>query len=283
MQMKTKLMLNLGCGDIIHPDWMNIDMNSKNINVLKYDITRPLPYESSSADAVYCSHVLEHMEEETTDRVLKEIHRMLKKDGIIRILVPDLEAICRNYIKYLEAALAGDKDAEFKYDYTMLELYDQTVRKESGGRMGRILNEKNFKCPEFIIERGGYAAKQQIEKSPDNRNDVVRIPLISRISGKIYRIFKNIRMNLTMLYIRLLLGKKFEKYFQEGIFRNRGEIHQWMYDRFSMTRMLQNTGFKNVKICAAGVSDIAGFKEYGFEICEGTERKPDSLYIEAIK
>ncbi|MDC0338328.1 class I SAM-dependent methyltransferase [Flavobacteriales bacterium] len=45
-----------------------------------------LPYENECFDVVFCSHVLEHVNEE--DKSLKEIRRVLKKDGVVIIGMP---------------------------------------------------------------------------------------------------------------------------------------------------------------------------------------------------
>lgn len=63
-----------------------------------------------------------------------------------------------------------------------------------------------------------------------------------------------------------------------------GERHQWMYDRFSLARLLVQTGFVDVRQQAAGESAIPGFREYFLdETTDGRVRKPDSLFMEARK
>ena len=53
--------------------------------MLRMDITQ-LPYPNESFDVVYCSHVLEHVVDDT--RALMELHRVLRKDGWAVLLVP---------------------------------------------------------------------------------------------------------------------------------------------------------------------------------------------------
>jgi ubiquinone/menaquinone biosynthesis C-methylase UbiE len=52
----------------------------------KYGDIIDLPLEPDSADVVFCSEVLEHVEEYKT--ALKEMHRILKKDGTLILTVP---------------------------------------------------------------------------------------------------------------------------------------------------------------------------------------------------
>ena len=68
---------------------------------------------------------------------------------------------------------------------------------------------------------------------------------------------------------------------REGLFRDGGEVHQWMYDRFSMARALGQAGFSGIENRAAGESGIPRFATYQLEVVNGSERKPYSLYMEA--
>jgi hypothetical protein len=71
--------------------------------------------------------------------------------------------------------------------------------------------------------------------------------------------------------------------FEEGVFRNSGEIHRWMYDRYSLRRLLEQAGFIDVRICRADESRIPDFNSYNLDVVEGKVRKPVSLFMEGIK
>jgi len=65
---------------------------------LKYlDLTKPLPFPSDSAEAIFSSHVLEHLFMDEVERLIPEIYRVLKPGGICRVFVPDLEKIVALY------------------------------------------------------------------------------------------------------------------------------------------------------------------------------------------
>jgi hypothetical protein len=81
----------------------------------------------------------------------------------------------------------------------------------------------------------------------------------------------------------LVLGRRGSDAVREGFFRQSGEIHQWMYDRYSLSRLLERAGFSGIRRCRAGESDIEGFAGHALEVVGGRERKPDSLYMEASK
>jgi len=94
--------LNLGCGNKYHENHINVDLHSTNPLVFEHNILNDLPFEDNVFDAVYCSQVLEHINFDSVDRFLGEIRRVLKYNGIVRIVVPDLENIAKEYLLALE-------------------------------------------------------------------------------------------------------------------------------------------------------------------------------------
>ena len=84
--------LNLGCGiRNFGSDWDHIDME-KHSHVKSHSITI-LPYEDSSVDVVYASHVLEYFDRQEVAQVLKEWRRVLKKGGVLRLAVPNFKVL----------------------------------------------------------------------------------------------------------------------------------------------------------------------------------------------
>jgi SAM-dependent methyltransferase len=67
-------------------------------NVSFGDITVGLPVEENTCDAVYCSHTLEHLALEDFRNALKNSHKILKKGGTFRFVLPDLAWAARKYI-----------------------------------------------------------------------------------------------------------------------------------------------------------------------------------------
>lgn len=65
------------------PDWVNI----------KEEVARKfsLNYPDNSVDIICCIHFLEHFTYSDADKLLSEFYRVLKKDGCLRIAVPDLD------------------------------------------------------------------------------------------------------------------------------------------------------------------------------------------------
>ena len=69
-----------------------------------------------------------------------------------------------------------------------------------------------------------------------------------------------------------------------GDARERGESHQWMYDRFNLQTSLKKIGFNSIKKHEYKSSDILGWSNFGLDLnANGNEYKVGSLYIEAVK
>lgn len=67
-------------------------------NVEYGDIVRGLPLADAACEAVYCSHVLEHLSLEDFRTALRETHRILKPGGTFRGVLPDLEIAIEQYL-----------------------------------------------------------------------------------------------------------------------------------------------------------------------------------------
>lgn len=274
--------LNIGCGSVFHLSWNNIDSHQNSSLIQIHDIRKGLPFSNGHLDACYSSHVLEHLTQEQAKALLIECMRVLKSNGIVRLVVPDLEAIARNYLSALERSRSGNGEAQLDYEWIMLELFDQTVRNFSGGEMGKYLSHADFPNREFILSRIGYEAEQFWQKQ---KKDLSKKPsLIEKLRSKKTGWFvQKLRIAIAMFFVFIIAGKESAKAFDIGLFRNSGEVHQWMYDSFSLTKLLEECGFVNIKICQAHESGIPDFNSYGLDIIDGKVRKPDSLFIEACK
>ncbi|MBP9155083.1 MAG: methyltransferase domain-containing protein [Xanthomonadales bacterium] len=124
--------INLGCGSQIPDGWINVDyalgarlakipffrvFNKKvklfnldwNDKIFLHDLTNKFPWDNSSIDIVYSSHTLEHFTKEDGRSFLTECHRVLRKDGIIRIVVPSLR---HEVDEYIEGRIPADDFVE---------------------------------------------------------------------------------------------------------------------------------------------------------------------------
>lgn len=126
--------LNLGCGAVRPAGWINAD-SSLNANLqripvvgkavnrifktVEYDNSNMVymnlnkrwsDYQNNSVDVVYSSHMFEHLSLKSADLYLKESFRCLKSGGAIRIVIPDLYKLCKNYIRDYEAGVENPSE-----------------------------------------------------------------------------------------------------------------------------------------------------------------------------
>lgn len=80
--------LNLGCGNDIKEDYVNIDyIKEKGVDVV-HDLNKtPYPFKNEEFDEIYASHVLEHLEGDWF-KIISELYRILKKNGKLIAKVP---------------------------------------------------------------------------------------------------------------------------------------------------------------------------------------------------
>lgn len=279
-------LLNVGCGRCYHDDWTNIDLESAGPGVRQYDLRRGLPYEDDSFDGVYHSHVLEHIEPGHAAAMIAECRRVLRPGGILRVVVPDLEGIARSYLETLAAASECVGDAPkhtfsehetqqrlANHHWMTLETIDQLTRHRGGGEMGRLMRSPDLINLDFIRSRMG----QQMTGN-DNRTKPKKT-----LGKRVKQAIRGLRKQLALAAVTVIEGSRGRAAYREGHFRQSGEVHRWMYDRVSLTQLLSENGFAEATVCSASESSIVGFDDFQLDRDGDQVRKPDSLYMEAIK
>jgi hypothetical protein len=124
-----KLYVQYGAGNQAVQGWLNFDasptlriqkipligrlLRSKlncifDDDVLYGDIIKGLPIKANSVDGLFCSHVLEHLSYSDFSTALNNSFKYLKRGGVFRIIVPNLEY----YIDRYQTSLTSDNEDE---------------------------------------------------------------------------------------------------------------------------------------------------------------------------
>ena len=92
------LRLNVGCGSRTFSNWRNIDHDPECDPDVLLDVgLKTLPYENGTVQAIYASHLLDHLTFSEGLGFLQECHRVLEPDGVLRIVVCDLAVFVKAY------------------------------------------------------------------------------------------------------------------------------------------------------------------------------------------
>lgn len=279
--------LNLGCG--YHycsaKEWVNFDFRKTGDNVTAVNLLLGIPEPDNSVDLVYHSHVLEHFPKPEGEIFIEECIRVLKPGGIIRIAVPDLEGIVRNYLSFLDKGVKEENNSENRgnYDWSMLEMLDQTVRNRTGGLMADYLAYPSSSNNNFVMERLGKEGDELLTylMSDHYKNSRIKsdsLEIDRSLKSKIKRFL--LRHFFSDIEVKSIEDKAYEEI---GRFRSQGEIHQWMYDRYSLKFLLERAGCSNFQVKSFKESGIDNWNEYQLDEFDGVIRKPCSLFIEAKK
>jgi predicted SAM-dependent methyltransferase len=278
--------LNLGCGNnySTSKEWININFKSQDKNVIEHNLLSGIPFENETFDLVYHSHVLEHFNKKDGEKFISECNRVLRQNGIIRIAIPDLEKIIREYLVHLEKGLKHPEDQYVRsnYNWILIELFDQMIRNKSGGEMKSILEKKELINEDFIYYRNGNEVKE-IREAFKSRTKKPESPIrkLNYIRNSLSKIKFIIKFIINSNNINYYL-ERFPEY-KIGKFRKSGEIHQWMYDRYSLFELLKKHGFYKMKVVSSEESKLKNWSNYNLDSINGETRKPDSLFVEALK
>lgn len=90
-----RVYLNVGCGNVKLPGFVNLDRDPTGDVVA--DAERGLPFADGSLDGIFSEHFLEHLEQAAGVAHLRECRRVLAPGGVLRIAMPDLDGVVRDY------------------------------------------------------------------------------------------------------------------------------------------------------------------------------------------
>lgn len=265
-------LVNLGCGRRVHPQWVNFDFVASVPGVQQADLRKGIPLPDQSADAIYHAHVLEHFGRPDGERLLKECCRVLKPGGVIRVVVPDLEQIARDYLESLNAVrVEGSGEARRRHAWMVAELVDQCARHQPSGECLEMIRSWPLSERSFLIQRWGREAQALLDQV-GSQSAVRSSPWHRRLLRRCWNLWRRFaaRVDADALAV--------------GRFRLGGEPHLWMYDEWLLAECLNQAGFVSAMRLDASSSQIAEWPLYGLDAGpDGLAYKPDSLYMEAVK
>ncbi len=78
--------IQFGSGGHKLDGWLNLEEHQA-------DITKPLAFKTDSVDFALIEHCLEHVSPQNGYRFLQEARRILKPNGVLRVIVPDISKV----------------------------------------------------------------------------------------------------------------------------------------------------------------------------------------------
>jgi SAM-dependent methyltransferase len=194
-----RALLNVGCGTRMHWDWNNVDFSpyarlrsrpalaramraaglisdlrwrrlaDVDPDIVAWDLRRGIPFPDDTFDVVYHSHFLEHLPREAAVPFLRACGRVLRRGGVLRVVVPDLERAAN---EYLAALASADRDPASiaAYDRAMDALLGQMTSLEVTGTSLQVPAVRRLEK----ALRGDAAATGQLHRWMYDRHSLAR-------------------------------------------------------------------------------------------------------------
>jgi len=244
-------------------------------NIYYVDLSKKaLDFANNTFDAVDACHVLEHLTPHEGHKFATEIYRVLKPNGVFRVSVPDLQNICREYLRQL--AIASEKPTSQniqRYQWSVMRIFEQMVRDKPGGMMLDALRDGNYDR-EYLDQTFSDAFRPIIETAQQRPIGPERKTFRSRLTRLIPRA---VYQGLRRLYREY-------KPLGQGHPSVSKERDRWMYDIVSLTLLMRSAGFVRIQQQDYKHSDISEWSRYDLDCSNVADRAIDpSVYVEGRK
>jgi predicted SAM-dependent methyltransferase len=118
--------LNLGCYDKQLPGFTNVDIREDCNPDVVDDAFTLKTFKKNSVDLIYSSHLFEHLNYVQAKEALARWYEVLKEGGVLRIAVPDFEALSKRYaytgnIREILHSVCGSQKHEFDFHYSVYD------------------------------------------------------------------------------------------------------------------------------------------------------------------
>lgn len=160
--------LQWGCGSSAAPGWINSDRRAGHDIDISCDITEGLPLNDESIDYIVSVHALQEVSYPDLIPVLRELRRVLKANGVLRLVLPDLD-------KGIQAYRRADRD--------YFPIPDEEIKSIGGKLIVHILwygHSRTLFTYDFIEEillRAGFSGVKQCDykKTASNYGEIVEL------------------------------------------------------------------------------------------------------------
>lgn len=245
-------------------------------NLIPSTLRKTIPLPDNTFESIYCYHVSEHLTIEENDFLYKELLRILKPGGILRLSTPDLELMAADYLAQLRQYLADGSPSNYiKYQWSVTGLLDQMVRRKSGGRMA-----DDYLASKFDPDHEKYLHGDTLHYifDPTWATEVDTGWKKTYTDGRPASTWFWLKKMLFAAWRKLLLGNA------EFRLKRWQERETWVYDQVSMRKLLENAGAKHVKLLDYKTSEIPDWSNYDFDqSIHGDYAFEPSVFIEARK
>lgn len=143
----------------LNPDIKNF--SGRDVKVILSNSTKIRQLKNRTIDVVFTSNFLEHLEKRDIIKTIKEIHRVLRKDGRFLILQPNFRYAYRDYWMFFDHITPLD-------DRSLIE----------------VLEINGFKVIESKPKFLPYSTKSNLPKSIFLLKLYLKLPIIQQIFGK---------------------------------------------------------------------------------------------------
>ncbi|MFB1489907.1 MULTISPECIES: methyltransferase domain-containing protein [unclassified Thiocapsa] len=283
--------VNLACGStFVEGDpWINLDYAPSSVMVQSADLLAPLPFANDSVAVIYSSHFLEHVPRSRVPGLLAECFRVLRPGGVLRLVMPDLEEMCREYLARRDA---GDHE---KADLVVVEMIDQCVRLTGGGELGALYRTysgdpgRYATMMDYLNWRNGENLRPVSTGQAADRGQAVTAPRPTRSRPFLERITtlpSRVRKRAQNAWFAWLLQRLPAAFREQNVsLASVGERHHWLWDRHQLTEALRAAGFEHIERCTCDTGRIDGFPFFPLDVDDdGRARKgAESMYVEASK
>lgn len=175
--------LHLGCAHTIVSGWVNIDLFGRVPVDAALDVTKPLPFADASVEAIFTEHMVEQLTYTESLALARECARVLRPDGVLRIVVPDFERYMRSYAEgddFIETVHPGQLTpllglASIAYGYSHRSIWDAATLISLLAHAGLTAEKSRFgesriePCPDRNAREVESLYVEAIKGRPDHR------------------------------------------------------------------------------------------------------------------